>query len=148
ALARAGGHDSRSDPPLRRPGTKRAFRQLGARRWHRHRSEHDLNRLAHRYPVADRLELLQQEGRNAHRRNGNTLRRVSAPLLLRKQEGSAMKFSNRKRRQAPTIIIISLIDILIVLLIFLMVTTTFKQQPALKLVLPESRQAKQGTADS
>src|SRR5512141_943921 len=59
-----------------------------------------------------------------------------------------MKFSTHKRRQAPTIIIISLIDILIVLLIFLMVTTTFKQQPALKLVLPESKQAKQGTSDN
>jgi biopolymer transport protein ExbD len=58
-----------------------------------------------------------------------------------------MKFSNRKRRQAPTIIIISLIDILIVLLIFLLVTTTFKQQPALKLVLPESRQAQPGGSD-
>ena len=46
----------------------------------------------------------------------------------------------RKRRQPPPIIIISLIDILIVLLIFLMVTTTFKQQPALKLALPESKQ--------
>lgn len=53
-----------------------------------------------------------------------------------------MKFSQRKRRQPPAIIIISLIDILIVLLIFLMVTTSFKQQPALKLVLPESQQAK------
>src|SRR5690348_16771990 len=59
-----------------------------------------------------------------------------------------MKFSAKKRRQAPTIIIISLIDILIVLLIFLMVTTTFKQQPALKLVLPESKQAKQGATDN
>jgi biopolymer transport protein ExbD len=59
-----------------------------------------------------------------------------------------MKFSNRKRRQAPAIIIISLIDILIVLLIFLMVTTTFKQQPSLKLVLPESKQAKAGTFDN
>jgi biopolymer transport protein ExbD len=59
-----------------------------------------------------------------------------------------MKFSQHKRRQAPTIIIISLIDILIVLLIFLMATTTFKQQPALKLVLPESQQAKAGAADS
>jgi biopolymer transport protein ExbD len=58
-----------------------------------------------------------------------------------------MKFSNRKRRQAPTIIIISLIDILIVLLIFLMVTTTFKQQPAVKIVLPESREAKEGTSE-
>ena len=59
-----------------------------------------------------------------------------------------MKFSTRKRHQAPTIIIISLIDILIVLLIFLMVTTTFKQQPALKLVLPESKQARQGAAET
>ena len=59
-----------------------------------------------------------------------------------------MKFTSRKRRQAPTIIIISLIDILIVLLIFLMVTTTFKQQPALKLVLPESQEAKPGGAEN
>jgi len=51
-----------------------------------------------------------------------------------------MRFTMRKRRQPPPIIIISLIDILIVLLIFLMVTTTFKQQPALKLALPESKQ--------
>src|SRR6266536_386730 len=51
-----------------------------------------------------------------------------------------MRFTTRKRRQPPTIIIISLIDILIVLLIFMMVTTTFKQQPALKLALPESKQ--------
>ena len=58
-----------------------------------------------------------------------------------------MKFAEKKRRQAPAVIIISLIDILIVLLIFLMVTTTFKQQPALKLVLPESKQAKQSGAD-
>ncbi len=59
-----------------------------------------------------------------------------------------MKFSERKRRQAPAIIIISLIDILIVLLIFLMVTTTFRQQPALKLVLPESKQAKPGASEA
>jgi biopolymer transport protein ExbD len=52
-----------------------------------------------------------------------------------------MRFYIRKRRQAPAIIIVALIDILIVLLIFLMVTTTFKQQPALKLALPESSQA-------
>src|SRR5437879_11799790 len=51
-----------------------------------------------------------------------------------------MQFTVRKRHQPPTIIIISLIDILIVLLIFMMVTTTFKQQPALKLALPESKQ--------
>jgi biopolymer transport protein ExbD len=36
---------------------------------------------------------------------------------------------------------VALIDVLIVLLIFLIVTTTFKQQPALKLALPESSQA-------
>jgi biopolymer transport protein ExbD len=41
---------------------------------------------------------------------------------------------------------VALIDILIVLLIFLMVTTTFKQQPALKLALPESTQAKRAGA--
>jgi biopolymer transport protein ExbD len=52
-----------------------------------------------------------------------------------------MRFLVRKRRQAPAIIIVALIDILIVLLIFLMVTTTFKQQPALRLALPESSQA-------
>jgi biopolymer transport protein ExbD len=52
-----------------------------------------------------------------------------------------MRFYVRKRRQAPAVIIVALIDILIVLLIFLMVTTTFKQQPALKLALPESSQA-------
>ena len=52
-----------------------------------------------------------------------------------------MRFYVRKRRQPPAIIIVALIDILIVLLIFLMVTTTFKQQPALRLALPESTQA-------
>src|SRR5512142_2081500 len=52
-----------------------------------------------------------------------------------------MRFYSRKRRQAPAVIIVALIDILIVLLIFLMVTTTFKQQPALKLALPESSHA-------
>jgi biopolymer transport protein ExbD len=52
-----------------------------------------------------------------------------------------MRFYARKRRQPPAIIIVALIDILIVLLIFLMVTTTFKQQPALRLALPESSQA-------
>jgi biopolymer transport protein ExbD len=52
-----------------------------------------------------------------------------------------MRFFIRKRRATPTIIVVALIDVLIVLLIFLMVTTTFKQQPALKLALPESAQA-------
>jgi biopolymer transport protein ExbD len=60
-----------------------------------------------------------------------------------------MRFYVRKRRQPPAIIIVALIDILIVLLIFLMVTTTFKQQPALKLALPESSQAqKTGAQES
>lgn len=52
-----------------------------------------------------------------------------------------MNFYHRKRKQAPAVIIVALVDVLIVLLIFLMVTTTFKQQPALKLALPESSQA-------
>ncbi len=52
-----------------------------------------------------------------------------------------MRFYIRKRRQQPAIIIVALVDILIVLVIFLVVTTTFKQQPALKLALPESSQA-------
>jgi biopolymer transport protein ExbD len=60
-----------------------------------------------------------------------------------------MQFATRKRRGTPAIIIVSLIDVLIVVLIFLMVTTTFKQQPALKLALPESNQQKTGaTADA
>jgi len=58
-----------------------------------------------------------------------------------------MRFFNKKRRQPPAIIIVALIDILIVLLIFLMVTTTFKQQPALKLALPESSQAQKSGAN-
>jgi biopolymer transport protein ExbD len=53
-----------------------------------------------------------------------------------------MRFQVRKRRQPPAIIIVALIDILIVLLIFMMATTSFKQQPALRLALPESSQAK------
>jgi biopolymer transport protein ExbD len=59
-----------------------------------------------------------------------------------------MKFLIRRRRQAPAVIIISLIDVLIVMLIFMMVTTTFRQQPALRLALPESRQPKQGIAEA
>jgi len=55
-----------------------------------------------------------------------------------------MQFTTRKRRGPPTVIIVSLIDVLIVVLIFLMVTTTFKQQPALKLSLPESSQKEKG----
>ena len=59
-----------------------------------------------------------------------------------------MQFLTRKHRQPPSIIIVSLIDILIVLLIFLMVTTTFKQQPALKLALPESSQPREGASEA
>lgn len=59
-----------------------------------------------------------------------------------------MRFFNRKRRQPPAIVIVSLIDILMVLLIFLIATTTFKQHPALKLALPESKQGKTGGSES
>lgn len=52
-----------------------------------------------------------------------------------------MKFYPKRRRQAPAIIIISLIDVLIVLVVFLLVSTTFKNQPAVKISLPESQQA-------
>ena len=59
-----------------------------------------------------------------------------------------MRFFQRKRRQPPAIIIVSLIDILIVLLIFMMVTTTFKQHPAVKLVLPQSSQPREGASEA
>ena len=52
-----------------------------------------------------------------------------------------MRFLGRKHRKPPTIIIVALIDVLMVVLIFLVVTTTFKQQPAVKLALPESKQS-------
>src|SRR6266576_111050 len=58
-----------------------------------------------------------------------------------------MRFHFHKRRQAPAVIIVALIDVLIVLVIFLLVTTTFKQQPALKLALPESTSALKSGAD-
>ncbi len=58
-----------------------------------------------------------------------------------------MQFYHQRKRTAPTIIIVALIDILIVLLIFLIVTTTFKQNPAVRLSLPESRQAKEGMSE-
>jgi biopolymer transport protein ExbD len=53
-----------------------------------------------------------------------------------------MRFGAKKRRNPPTVIIVALIDVLMVVLIFLMVASTFKQQPALRLALPESSQAK------
>jgi biopolymer transport protein ExbD len=46
------------------------------------------------------------------------------------------------------VIIVSLIDVLIVVLIFLMVTSSFKQFPAVKLALPESKQPQQGASES
>lgn len=52
-----------------------------------------------------------------------------------------MRFPLRKRRQTPAVIVVALIDVLIVMLIFLLVTTQFRQQPALRLALPESSQA-------
>jgi len=58
-----------------------------------------------------------------------------------------MRFFVRKHRGTPSVIIVALIDVLIVMLIFLMVTTTFKQQPALRLALPESSQARKSGAD-
>mgnify|MGYP003383620584 CR=1 FL=1 len=59
-----------------------------------------------------------------------------------------MRFQERKRRQPPSVIIVSLIDILIVLLIFMMVTTTFRNQPAVKLTLPASRDGQTGTTET
>jgi biopolymer transport protein ExbD len=58
-----------------------------------------------------------------------------------------VRFFIRKRKQTPGVIIVALIDVLIVLLIFLMVTTTFRQQPALRLALPESNQAQKSGAN-
>jgi biopolymer transport protein ExbD len=58
-----------------------------------------------------------------------------------------MRFLVHKRRSAPAVIIVALIDVLIVLVIFLLVTTTFKQQPSLKLALPESSQAHKAGAN-
>ena len=58
-----------------------------------------------------------------------------------------MHFAVRKRRQSPAVIIVALIDVLVVLVIFLVVTTTFKQQPALKITLPQSTQAKKAGAN-
>jgi biopolymer transport protein ExbD len=58
-----------------------------------------------------------------------------------------MRFYVRKRNQTPTVIIVALIDVLIVLLIFLVVTTTFRQQPSMRLALPESTQAQKSGAN-
>ncbi len=53
-----------------------------------------------------------------------------------------MRFIPHRRRQPPAVIIVALVDVLIVIVIFLLVTTTFKKnQPALRVSLPESSQA-------
>jgi biopolymer transport protein ExbD len=58
-----------------------------------------------------------------------------------------MNFAVRKRR-APLIIIVSLVDILIILLIFFVVSTSFKRdQPEVKINLPESKTAKKLPAE-
>ncbi len=58
-----------------------------------------------------------------------------------------MKFAVRKRR-APAIIIVSLVDILTILLILFDVTTTFKKdQPEVKINLPESKTAQKLPAE-
>lgn len=49
-----------------------------------------------------------------------------------------MKFYPRRRKAAPAIIIISLIDVLIVMLVFLLVSTNFKNQPSVKITLPDA----------
>lgn len=60
-----------------------------------------------------------------------------------------MSFYPRRRRTAPGIVIISLIDVLIVMLIFLLVTSTFRNQPAVKLTLPDVGDAvKAGAGES
>jgi biopolymer transport protein ExbD len=59
-----------------------------------------------------------------------------------------MRFAASKRRRVPSVIIVSLIDVLMVVLIFMMVSTTFKNEPTIKLTLPESKQARDGAAES
>ena len=59
-----------------------------------------------------------------------------------------MQFYTRSRRK-PTISIVSLIDILAILLIFFIVTTTFKRdQPQVKINLPESTTAVEAPAEA
>jgi biopolymer transport protein ExbD len=60
-----------------------------------------------------------------------------------------MRFVTQKRKRTPAVIIVSLIDVLLVVLIFLMVTTTAKKvEPALRLNLPQSKEAKPGSTDT
>ena len=57
-----------------------------------------------------------------------------------------MRFLPPKNRKPPIVIIVALIDVLLVVLIFMVVSTTFTNQAAVKLVLPESSQAKAAPA--
>jgi len=58
-----------------------------------------------------------------------------------------MKFYTKKKR-TPVVALVSLIDILAILLIFFIVTTTFKKdQPVLKIELPESKAAEAAPAE-
>jgi biopolymer transport protein ExbD len=59
-----------------------------------------------------------------------------------------MQFMPHKKRRAPSVIIVSLIDVLMVVLIFLVVSTTFKQVPAFKIVMPDSKQAQPGASET
>ena len=60
-----------------------------------------------------------------------------------------MRFLSKKRKKTPSVIIVSLIDVLLVVLIFLMVTTTAKKmEPALRLNLPQSKEAKPGATEA
>lgn len=58
-----------------------------------------------------------------------------------------MRFYTKKKR-APSVIIVSLIDILAILLIFFIVTTTFKKdQPQMKINLPDAKTAEVAPAE-
>ena len=60
-----------------------------------------------------------------------------------------MRFVTKKHNRTPSVIIVSLSDVLLVVLIFLMVTTTAKKvEPALRLNLPQSKEAQPGTVES
>jgi len=60
-----------------------------------------------------------------------------------------MRFSSQRKKRTPSVIIVSLIDVLLVVLIFLMVTTTAKKaESALKLNLPQSKEAKPGAVET
>ncbi|MCD6339299.1 MAG: biopolymer transporter ExbD, partial [Verrucomicrobia bacterium] len=58
-----------------------------------------------------------------------------------------MQFAIRRRLRPPTGIMVPLIDILLALLMFMVATSTFKRQPAIRLTLPVSREAKASPAE-